>query len=131
MSGASIAAEIAAGLAEAGTATGTGPLLSTLRHRTSDRAGPWTAPGSDGYSYSAVTVVQVSKNVRDGVGMTERRVKMLLINATGATPAKGDNVAIGTAPTDVIGSTVWSRIGEVETLDPGGTALMFKAMLEE
>ena len=76
-------------------------------------------------------MVQVSKKVRDGVAMTERRVRMLLIAATGAAPAKGDSVAIGTAPAAVTSATVWSRIGEVETLAPGGTALMFKAMLEE
>lgn len=124
-----IAAEIAAGLAEAGTATGTGPLVSTLRKRATDRDGPWSAPDAD--SFSAVTVVQVTKKVRDGVAMTERRMKMLLIAATGAAPAKGDNVAIGIAPAAVTSATVWSRIGEVETLAPGGAALMFKAMLEE
>ncbi len=124
-----IASEVAAGLAEAGTSTGTGPLVSTLRKRATDRDGPWSAPDAD--IFSAVTVVQVSKKVRDGAGMVERRVKMLLINATGATPAKGDAVAIGTPPAAVTGATVWSRIGEVETLAPGGVALMFKAMLEE
>lgn len=129
MSGASIAAEIAAGLAEAGAATGTGRLVSTLRKRATDRDGPWSAPDAD--AYSAVTVVQVSKKVRDNVAMTERRVKMLLIEATGAVPAKGDSVAIGITPAAITSATVWSRIGEVETLAPGGTALMFKAMLEE
>ena len=129
MSGASIAAEIAAGLAEAGDATGTGPLVSTLRKRVGDRDGPWSAPADS--AEAAVTVVQVSKKVRDGIAMTERRVKMLLIEATGATPAKGDTIAIGVAPGQVTAATVWARIGEVETLAPGGTALMFKAMLEE
>lgn len=124
-----IASEVAAGLAEAGTATGTGPLVSTLRKRVGDRDGPWSAPTAT--ADAAVTVVQVSKKVRDGVAMTERRVKMLLINATGAVPAKGDTVAIGTAPAAVTGATVWARIAEVETLAPGGTALMYKATLEE
>lgn len=129
MSGAQIAAEVAAGLAEAGAATGAGPLVSTLRKRSADSDGPWST--LTGQATFPVTVVQVSKKVRDGLAMTERRVKMLLITATGAVPAKGDSVAIGTAPAAVTGATVWARIGEVETLAPGGTALMFKAMLEE
>jgi hypothetical protein len=125
-----MAAEIAAGLAEAGAATGAGPLVSTLRSRSTDRAGPWVS-GSDTRDLSAVTVVQVSKKVRDGLGMTERSVKMLLISATGAAPAKGDHVAIGIVPASVTGSTVWARIGEVEAVAPGGTAVLYKAMLEE
>lgn len=129
MSGASIAAEIAAGLAEAGTATGTGPLVSTLRKRAADTVGPWAADAdSDDFP---VTVVQVSKKIRDGLGMTERRVKMLLIDATGTVPAKGDKVAIGVLPAAVDANTIWARIGEVETVAPGGVDLMHKAMLEE
>ena len=125
----SIASEVAAGLAEAGAATGTGPLVSTLRKRIADTPGPWAwdAEADD----FAVTVVQVSKKIRDGLGMTERRVKMLLIEATGAVRAKGDNVAIGVLPADVDSDTVWARIGEVETVAPGGVSLMYKAMLEE
>ena len=125
----SIASEVAAGLAEAGTATGSGPLVSTLRKRATDREGPWSTMDAD--IYSAITVVQVSKRVRDGIGMTERRVKMLLIEAVGDVPAKGDSIAIGTVPTSITKSTVWARIGEVETVAPGGTAVLYKAMLEE
>ena len=129
MSGAQIAAEVAAGLAEAGAATGSGPLVSTLRKRTSERDGPWYGPSAK--ADTAVTVVQVSKKVRDGIAMTERRVRMLMIEALGAVPEKGDTVAIGVAPGQVTSATVWARIGEVETLAPGGTALLFKAMLED
>lgn len=127
--GTSIAAEVAAGLAEAGTATGSGPLVSTLRKRVTDTVGPWAAAASS--TDYPVTVVQISKKVRDGLGLTDRRVKMLLIAATGEAPTKGDQVAIGVLPAAVTGSTEWARIGEVETLAPGGAALMYKATLEE
>lgn len=123
MSGAAIAAEVAAGLIEAATATGTGKLIATLRKR--------TAGTPDTLAYSEITVVQVQRRVRDGLAMTERTERMLLISATGTAPAKGDHVAIGIAPAAVTSGTLWARIGEVETLAPGGVALLFKAMMEE
>jgi hypothetical protein len=129
MSGADIAAEIDAALGEAATETGTGEMISTLRKRLTDRAGPWNS--ADAHEDYPVTVLQTSRKIRDGLGMTERRVKMLLISATGETPAKGDKVAIGVAPADVTSTTVWARLGEVEVLAPGGVDLMHKAMLEE
>lgn len=128
MSGAAIAAEVAAALVEAATATGLGRLVATLRKRTGPDV-PWT--GIDLTTTDAeITVLQVQRKVRDGLNMTERTVKMLLISATGAVPAKGDQVAVGVAPADVTDATAWTRLGEVETLAPGGTSLLYKATLE-
>lgn len=128
MSGASIAAEVAAGLAEAGVATGSGRLVATLR-KPSGPTEPWSAtPITE--TDAETTVVQVQKKVRDGLAMTERTVKMLLLDPTGPEPAKGDQVAVGVAPADVTGATVWARIAEVETVAPGGVAVLYKAMLE-
>ena len=63
--------------------------------------------------------------------MTERTVRMLLIDPTGTVPAKGDHVAVGIAPASVTNATAWARIGEVETVAPAGVAVLYKAMLEE
>lgn len=128
MSGAAIAAEVSAALAEAGAATGTGKLIATLRKRSGPDV-PWTGtPLTE--TDTEITVLQVQRKVRDGLNMTERTVKMLLISATGAAPAKGDQVAVGIAPADVTDTTTWTRLGEVETLAPGGASLLYKAMLE-
>jgi hypothetical protein len=128
MSGAEIAAEVAAALAEAGEATGAGQLICSLRKRTTTASGDWDV--DDEYSISPVTAVQTMRKVRDNLGMTERREKMLLIEATGvAVPAKGDQIAVGVLPEDVDDNTAWDVLGEVETLEPGGVALMYKAMV--
>lgn len=128
MSGADIAAEVAAALAEAGTATGSGPLLSTLRKRTGPDV-PWSGLPLDDDD-NAVTVIQSQRKERDGQGMVLRTVQMLLIEATGAVPVKGDRVALGVLPADVEESTKWLRLGEIETVAPGGVAVLYKAMLE-
>lgn len=118
-----VAADVAGGLAEAGT-------IATLRKRTDGPETPWEA-GSDTLTLSQITVVQTMRRIRDGLAMTERAVRMLLIDPTGTVPAKGDKVAVGIAPADVTGATVWARIGEVEAVAPGGVAVLYKAMLEE
>ncbi len=129
MSGADIAAEVAAALVEAATDTGTGRLFATLRKRTGP-AVPWT--GADlAATDTEITVLQVQRKIRDGLNMTERTVRMLLISTLGTVPAKGDQVAVGIAPAAVTDATVWARLGEVEVLAPGGTALLYKAMMEE
>lgn len=128
MSGADIATEIHAALIEAATATGAGRLVATLRKRGGPDV-PWTGTPLT-TTDTEITVLQVQRKVRDGLNMTERTVKMLLISATGSVPAKGDQVAVGIAPADVTDATKWTRLGEVETLAPGGTSLMYKAMLE-
>lgn len=128
MSGAAIAAEVAAALVEAATDTGTGRLVATLRKRSGPDV-PWTGAGL-GTTDAEITVLQVQRKVRDGLNMTEKTVKMLLISATGAVPAKGDQVAVGIAPAAVTDSTPWTRLGEVEMLAPGGASLLYKAMLE-
>lgn len=128
MSGAQIAAEVAAGLAEAGAATGNGPLVSTLRKRSGPDV-PWSGlPLAD--ADATVTAVQIQRKERDGQGMVLRTVQMLLIEATGAVPVKGDRVALGVLPADVEESTKWLRLGEIETVAPGGVAVLYKAMLE-
>jgi hypothetical protein len=130
MSGTQIAAQVAAGLAQAGQATGAGKLSATLRKIASGPDAGWR-PGTDQYSYAETTVVQVQRKVRDGLAMTERTVRMLLIDPAGPVPAKGDWVAVGVLPAAVTNDTAWARIAEVETVAPGGVPVLFKAMLEE
>jgi hypothetical protein len=118
-----VAAEVGAGLAEAGT-------IATLRKRGDGPDAPWEI-GDDAETLTEITVVQSKRRVRDGIAMTERTVRMLLIDPTGTVPAKGDKVAVGIAPASVTSVTQWARIAEVETVAPGGVAVLYKAMLEE
>jgi hypothetical protein len=118
----SVAADVASGLAEAGT-------IATLRKRTDGPETPWEAE-ADTVALSQINVVQTKRRVRDGLAMTESTMRMLLIDPTGTVPAKGDKVAVGIAPADVTDDTAWARIGEVEVVAPGGVPVLYKAMLE-
>jgi hypothetical protein len=126
MSGADIAAEVSAAMAEAGSAVGNGPLRSTLRKRIGPDV-PWTGTALAATD-AQIVVVQTRRNERDGQGMIVRTSRMLLIDPTGPVPAKGDQVAVGVLPAAVTDATVWLRLGDIET--PGGVPVLYKAMLE-
>jgi len=79
---------------------------------------------------ATVTVVQVQRKERDGQGLVLRTTQMLLIDATGAVPEKGDRIALGVLPAAVTDETKWLRLGEVTIIAPGGVAVLYRAMLE-
>lgn len=128
MTGASIAAEVSAALAEAGVATGAGKLVATLRKRSGSDV-PWTGVDLT-LTDAETTVVQVRKRVVDGPAMVARYVDALLMDPTGPAPAKGDQVAVGVLPAEVTDATVWVRLGEVEIVAPGGVPVLYKASLD-
>ena len=89
--GTDIAAEVLVGLAEAGEATGNGPMICTLRRPAADGpTDPWGGGGS-GPTYHEVTAVQTQKHIRDASGtlIGETRT-VLLVDATGVVPGKAD-----------------------------------------
>lgn len=131
MSGAGIAAEIEAALKEASSAVGNGPLYCTLRKA---GAGP-ASPHDDGAAAASVDhqLVAVSglNRIRDASGaLIGQSMRTLTVNATGATPEKGDKIAVGVAPRDVSDDTVFEIISEVHTSAPGGVALSHKLELD-
>ena len=131
MSGAAIAAEIAAALAEAGEATGAGPLICTLEKFIDARTNP-LQPLPVSQSFYPLTAVDFPVRIRDQaeilVGRTQRT---LTVNATGAVPEKNDRIAVGVAPdVAVTNSGYWHRIIEVRPLAPGGTALLYEIDIE-
>lgn len=128
MSGADIAAEVSAALAEVGTATGNGPRVATLRKHTGPSL-PWTGTAPQN-SDAETTVVESKKRVVDGPAMVARYVDTLLFDPLGPVPAKGDQVAVGVLPADVTDATQWRRISEVNSIAPAGTAVLYRAMLE-
>lgn len=121
MSGAAIAAEVAAALAEAGAAVGDGSLGAVIK-----RQGAWTGPEWDrvpgAITQYPVTVLDLNINVRDASGtLTGEIRRKLLIEAVDVVPEKGDVI-------ELLG--VDHTVDTVETLAPGGVALLYKVMLE-
>jgi hypothetical protein len=112
MSGAAIQAEVAAGLAEAARETGSGQRITLSRPAT--RYEPGEVVGAS----ETFPVWLVDLGLRDryipGTGET-RRAHTVLIEAGVVTPQKGDRLAIG---------GLSYRVTEVDTVSPGGVALL-------
>lgn len=128
--GTDIAAEVLAGLAEAGEATGSGPMICTLRRPAADGpTDPWGGGGS-GLTYHEVTAVQTQKHIRDASGtlIGETRT-VLLVDATGVVPGKADYIAVNVRQADVVEATRFHEIADVETVAPGGVAVLHRVML--
>ncbi len=135
MSGTAIAAEVAAALAEAGEAVGSGPYLCTIRRASSEPDEPQTPwdepadPANDPVDYEVVAVEDV-QDVRDMSGMLVGvQKRTLTVSATGVAPLKSDTIAVGVAPSAVTADTVFEEIVAVEPLAPGGTALLYELEL--
>ena len=128
MSGPEIAAEVAAALAEAGEAVGTGPLICTIRRE--GVGGPQT-PSEVGVVPDAADVLfpvtgikaETTSRYMDGTLIGELR-RVVTVDATGVRPVKSDKVAVGIAPSDVTGNTVFEEIIEIETEEPADVPLM-------
>lgn len=136
MSGLDIQAEIAAALAEAGEAVGTGPLICTIRRANpvpDEPQNPFDEPsvGDDNPpQLFPVTAVESIQDVRDMNGtLIGVKKRTLTINATGVAPLKSDTIAVGVAPAAVTSQTVFEEILAVTPLSPGGTAILYELSL--
>lgn len=128
--GTDIAAEVLAGLAEAGEATGNGPMICTLRRPAADGpTDPWGGGGS-GPTYHEVTAVQTQKHIRDASGtLIDETRTVLLVDATGVVPGKADYIAVNVRQADVVEATPFHQIEDVETVSPAGVAVLHKVTL--
>lgn len=118
MSGAEIAAEVAAGLAEAGAETGSGaPLIGTLIRPPALGDDPWTpGPGGSPTEF-AVTVVKTKFQHRHVDGELIRATDdRLLVDATGPEPTLTDKLEVGTNTYTIM--NVWP-------IAPGGVAVLY------
>ena len=118
-----IQAEVLAALQEAGTATGGAPVELTFT-RPGVQANPWDAAGTaTTYKLFAIDMgirqIYVDGAATESAARTSavRRVRMLMVDATGTVPAIGDRVGIGSKAHDVL---------EVKPLAPGGVALYYE-----
>lgn len=120
MSGSQIADEVDAGILEAALATGAGSFSVVLRKKV------------DGvFSYYPISCVRTKKKSWDAMAMVQRSYDVLLVSPLSKTPAKGDHVAIGVALADAIAVDKWSRVQNVETINPAGVDLLHRLYLEQ
>lgn len=116
-----LAAEIAAALAEAGTATAGAPLRATFTRRAGGPVAPWDAP-SPAVSTFALTVLDSGWKTRFAAGeLTSRRAHVLTVEATGQPPMIGDKVTLLGASYTVLA---------VEPLAPGGEVLLYDVEID-
>lgn len=127
--GTDIAAEIRAGMIEAGEATGGKRLNCVLKKRVLP-ATPWVDDSAVETTFDVIGT-RTKRIERDGISQVRRLIQMLLIDATGVQPEKGDFVAIGFTSSEVDLSTPYVRIGEVNTVQPGDTPLLYKVDLDD
>ena len=131
MSGDAIAAEVAAALAEAGEAVGTGPYICTIRRASAEPdepATPWDEPAdpaNDPTDYEVTAFKEeTTSRYMDGTLIGELR-RVVMIEATGVRPKKADKVAVGVANASVTADTAFEEILEIETLEPTDTPIMY------
>ena len=116
MSGAEIAGEIAAALAEAGAEVGNGPLVATLT-KTPRKTNPGDPDPGPPVDY-LLTVVVTEYDLRhvDGTQI-QAQDRLVLMDAAGVAPLPGDTLTVG--------ATVYN-VFRAMPLDPGGVALMYE-----
>jgi len=135
--GSDIAADVLAGLIEAGEATGQGRLFCTIKRPATGpteaqtpREAESIAPGA--VTFFQVTAVQEMRRVQDQSGtLTSETMTMLLVDATGTAPIKSDLIAVGVAMADADTDTVYYEVAEVAPLSPGGVPVMYEVQLAD
>lgn len=133
--GSEIATEVAAALKEAGEATGAGEMICTIKRpaRTGGQT-PWEAEaaGEGAPSYFEVTAIEGRRTIMDRAGSAVSRTdRVLMTDATSGEVLKSDRVAVGVRQADVDADTAFEEIIDVETVAPGGVALMYKVTLAD
>lgn len=121
MSGAGIAAEIAAALREAGSAVGNGPLLATIKRAGLPTGPEWNPTPGTPVEFT-VTVVESSSFVKDASGtLTGEVIRKLMVEAGVTVPLKGDTINL---------RGVDHTVDSVRTVAPGGVDLLYEVVLE-
>lgn len=116
MSGASIAAEVAAALREASAEVGDGtPLIATLRRTTGGPATPWAADAETVTDYPvAVVVGSYRQGLIDGENIQARDRKVMM--EAGVAPTTDDRL--------IVSGTEYAILA-VTPLSPGGVDLTY------
>lgn len=132
-----IAAEIRAGLIEAGEATGNGPYYAVFR--SDDPAGTSAVDPEAAETtaildprYNELVIVEETTTRKDMDGtLTGYVTRKLLVEAGAVAPTKSDTVALGIRTADVDANTTFEEIKEVKRVAFGGRALMYEVYLKD
>ena len=114
--GTDIAAEVAAALGEAATATGSGPLIGTIKRR-----GPATGPayeptyGPDAEHRCNVVFSRFTAREREGTSIEATDIK-IIASALDITPTAADTIEVDGTSYEIV---------DAMPLQPGGVALMW------
>lgn len=132
MSGPEVAAEIAAGLAEAGRALGQGEPVHTIRRPgANSRGSPHNTKPEPWPVFHELVGIETSRKIRDEAGsLIGRSVRVLKVGATGIEPKKGDEIAPWTTARQIAEITKFETIAEVTTKQIGGVPLSYEIILE-
>lgn len=118
--GSNIAAEVMAGLAEAGTAVGTGPMIGTIKRKGVRTGGPDYAPvyGPDTTHHFVVIydTLDFAERNDTAVSLTDTKI---LAAVSDITPTTADKITIGADEFSIY---------RVTPLRTGGTDLMFSIL---
>lgn len=135
--GSDIAAEIRAGLIEAGEATGDGPNYCVIRRNDPDAT--VASDPEEAETIQTIEPIQFEAVIVEGANMVKDRdgaltgvvQRTLTIDATSVEPLKSDLIAIGKRISDspVLGD--FEEVESVKTLRSGGVALMYKVMMKD
>lgn len=129
MSGADIAAQIAAALAEAGEVTGSGPMACTIRKAGSGPSTPWDTTPEGAPQYLAVSAsLEDVKDIKDGTGAVVSQVRVLTI-PSGAEPTTADMIAVGVPAAEATEASPWEAITRVTPFAPTGDVLFYEVEL--
>lgn len=116
MSGADIAAEVAAALREVGRETGAGEFIAMLIRPATQPANPWDPPAGEPTEHPvAVMVEQYAQNLIDGT-LIRAEDRHVMMEAAGITPTTADRLQIGADEYSILA---------VMPEAPGGVALYF------
>lgn len=124
---AAIAAEVDAAIKSVADIGQSGGYPAALQLPPAEKPANQWDPPSGSPSYATVFVLEGVREIRDINGTTVLQTqRTLTISATGAVPAKGQQVAVGVASGDVDDDTVWNEIAEVRPLAPAGVAVLYE-----
>lgn len=108
-----IAAEVAAGLAEAGVSLTGSPLVMTFERAPSGPEKPWdTNYYGEPVTYTLTGIDMGIKEIYVSGSSATRKARMLMVDATGTKPEIGDRVTIGGASHDVLAVMPFAPAGE-------------------
>ena len=111
MSGADIAAEVAAAIREVGADVGAGALIASLIRPAAQPQNPWDAPAGEPTTYNLPVMDEGIKLRHDAGTLVQRRAHMLMVPALGIVPLTSDRINLRGREYAVLA---------VDTLAPGG-----------